>query len=58
MALRNRGVSNDRSHECENGSDSILLNRDFDVNDITESYLEAETHDDTRLSTLSGIPID
>jgi hypothetical protein len=53
-----RGISIDRSDEYENASDSIRINREFDSNEIDESDLQSQKHDDPRISTDNGMAID
>jgi hypothetical protein len=53
-----RGISIDLSDEYENADDSIRSNREFDSNEIDESDLQSEKHDDPRISTFRGISID
>jgi hypothetical protein len=36
----------------------MRINREFDSNEIDESDLQREKHDDPRISTLRGISID
>jgi hypothetical protein len=53
-----RGMSIDRSDKNENALDSIRGNREFDLNEIEESDLRFEKHDDPDISTFRGISID
>jgi hypothetical protein len=53
-----RGISMDASDERENAEDSIRFNRELDSNEIDESDLQLEKHDDPRISTLLGISMD
>jgi hypothetical protein len=48
----------DSSDDDENADDSIRFNREFDSNEIDESDLQDEKHDDPRISTFRGISID
>jgi hypothetical protein len=43
------------SDEYENAYDSIRVNREFDSNEIDESYSQHVKHDDPRISTFRGI---
>jgi hypothetical protein len=40
------------------GHDSIRVNREFDPNEMDDSDLHDEKHDEQRISTLDGIIID
>jgi hypothetical protein len=53
-----RGISIHRSDECENASDSIRINRESHSNEIDESELQQERHDDPRMSIFRGIIVD
>jgi hypothetical protein len=53
-----RGITIDWSDEDENADDSIRFNLEFDSNEIDESDLHCEKHDEQRLSTLRGMTID
>jgi hypothetical protein len=52
------GISIDPIGENENVFDSIRINREFDSNEIDESDLHHEKHDEPRISTFRGIMID
>jgi hypothetical protein len=51
------GIEIDRSDDFENVSDSIHVNREFDLNVIDESNLQYEKLDDPRISILLPISI-
>jgi hypothetical protein len=53
-----RGITIDSSDENENADDSIRVNCEFDSNEIDESDLQSEKHDEQRISTFLGIKID
>jgi hypothetical protein len=52
------GIKTLCSDESENVSDSIRVNREFDSNEIDESDVQYEKHEEQRISTLLGIKID
>jgi hypothetical protein len=47
-----RGVSIDLSDEYLNASDSIPVNRELNSNEIDESGLQYERHDDSTISLV------
>jgi hypothetical protein len=49
------GITIDRSDDPKNASDSIRVNREFDSNEIDESSLQDEKHEEPRISTLDEI---
>jgi uncharacterized protein YecT (DUF1311 family) len=53
-----RGITIERSDECENASDSIRINRECDSNEINVSDSQLEKHSGPRISTPRGITID
>jgi hypothetical protein len=53
-----RGITIDWRDVHENADDSIRVNREFDSNEIDESDVHSEKHDEQRISTLRGITID
>jgi hypothetical protein len=48
----------DSSDENANARDLMRIKRELDSNDIDESELQGEKHDDPRISTFRGISID
>jgi hypothetical protein len=52
------GISIDSSDKYANAKDLIRIKREFDSNEIDESELQPQKHDDPRISTLRGISID
>jgi hypothetical protein len=47
-----------RQRHSRNAPDSIQVNRELDSNEIDESDLHSEKHDDPIISTFGGISID
>jgi hypothetical protein len=45
-----RGIKIDSSDDDENADDSIRINRELDSNEIDESDLQYEKHDEPRIS--------
>jgi hypothetical protein len=52
-----RGITIDSSFECENAFDSIRFNDDGNSNEIDESDLQCEKHDDPTILIEFGITI-
>jgi hypothetical protein len=50
-------MSIDLSDEDENAEDSIRVNREFDSNEMDESDLQGENHDDPRISKFKNMSI-
>jgi hypothetical protein len=46
------------SEDPYNADDSIRVNRELDSNEIDESDLQFEKHNEQRISTFDGIKID
>jgi hypothetical protein len=53
-----RGITIDRSEECENASDSICVNRDSTSNEMDLRDSHQEKHEEQRIWQVRGIKID